>query len=144
MANLTPYFLSRDDIPNYGFIVPVSSETAGRLDITTQVVSLIVETNDTITISIYVSIQEIPTQKLVFFRYVSFNYTLKEWINKMFNNFDLGLMATLNEFRAYYQYNYTSDFYLSMNQLSNNLDPFLEHWYSVILECLIKHYNTNK
>lgn len=135
------YILSGDDIPNYGFIIPVSS---GSLDIATAVVSLTIETDGTITISMYVSIQELIGKVPVFFRYVTFNYTHREWINKLFNRFDLGLMTTLGEFRDYYKSHYTSDFDTSMNQILSGIDHFLEYWYTVILECLIKHYRYNK
>jgi hypothetical protein len=135
MANVPQiYILSGDDTPNYGFIVPVDT---GHLDIATSVVSLIIETDGSITISMYVSIQEMPGKVLVFFRHVTFNYTHRELINKLFNRFDLGLMSTLGEFSDYYKSHYTSDFDVSMNQISSGLDHFLQHWYTVILECLI-------
>jgi len=135
------YILSGDDIPNYGYIIPVSS---GSLDIATAIVSLTIETDGTITISMYVSIQEMPGKVPVFFRYVTFNYTHHEWINKLFNRFDLGLMSTLGEFSDYYKSHYTSDFDVSIHQISESINHFLQHWYTVILQCLIKHYKLNK
>ena len=135
------YILSDDDIPNYGFIIPVSS---GSLDIATAIVSLTVETDGSITIATYVSIKEMPGDVLVFFRYVTFNFTLKEWINKLFNRFDFGLIVSLGEFSDYYKSHYTSDFDVSINQISSGIDHYLEHWYTIVLECLIKHYRCNK
>lgn len=143
MANIIPqiYMLSGDEIPNYGYIIPVN---IGSLDISTAIVSLSIETDGTITISMYVSIQEMPGKVPVFFRYVTFNFTLKELINKLFNRFDIGLMSILGEFSVYYKKNYTSDFDVSMSQISAGIDDFLEHYYTIILECLIKHYRHNK